>query len=117
MKTAPRLALCLSLSMPLFAVADQVIREVPDTTAGKGVGALSGLMLGAAAGGPAGAIAGAGAGFFLGGATQKSTGLSERAYEVESASGERHTVRSPNASFAPGQTVTRSGSRIRPSYR
>lgn len=58
MKTAPCLALCLSLSMPLFALADQVIREVPDTTAGKGVGTLSGLMLGAAAGGPAGAGAG-----------------------------------------------------------
>lgn len=117
MKTVPCLALCLGLSLPLFAAADQVIREVPDTTAGKGVGTLSGLMLGAAAGGPAGAIVGAGAGFFLGGATQQGAGLSERAYEVESEAGERHTVRSPNASFAPGQTVTRSGSRIHPSYR
>lgn len=117
MKIPSRLALSLSLFFSPIVFADQVIREVPDTTAGKGVGTLSGLMLGAAAGGPAGALLGAGAGFFLGGATQQGAGLSERAYEVQGDAGERHTVRSPNASFTPGQTVTRSGSRIRPSYR
>ena len=104
------LYLCLVLSPPAFA--DQVIRAVPDTTAGKSVGTLSGLMLGGAAGGPVGAIAGAGIGFWLGASAQQGAGLSEAAYEVESASGERSIVRAPNSHFEPGQAVTRKGLRL-----
>lgn len=103
--------LCLLLS-PL-CMADQVVREVPDTTAGKGYGALTGLMVGAV-GGPIGALVGAGAGFFAGSAVQASAGLSETAYEVKDAQGEISTVRSPNARFEPGQQVTRKGPRLVP---
>ncbi|CAD5110495.1 hypothetical protein [Zestomonas carbonaria] len=106
------LALCFGLLASQVALADQVIREVPDTTAGKGVGALSGLMLGAAAGGPIGGLVGAGAGFWLGGSAQQAGGLDERAYEVENDVGERSVVRSPNARFSAGEAVTRKGTRI-----
>lgn len=101
--------LCLFLSP--IAMADQVIREVPDTTGGKGYGALTGLMVGAA-GGPIGALVGAGAGFWLGGSLQEGAHLSGTAYEVENAKGERSTVRSPNARFTPGQQVSVQGSRL-----
>jgi hypothetical protein len=104
------LYLCLALSPQ--ALADQVIRAVPDTTTGKSVGALSGVMLGGAAGGPAGALAGAGIGFWLGASAQQGAGLSETAYEVQSPSGERSIVRSPNSHFEPGETVTRAGLRL-----
>lgn len=103
--------LCLLFS-PL-CMADQVVREVPDTTAGKGFGALTGLMVGAV-GGPVGALIGAGAGFFAGGAVQESAGLTETAYEVKDSQGEISTVRSPNARFEPGQSVTRKGPRLVP---
>jgi hypothetical protein len=112
MKIAKHLSLYLCLALSPLALADQVIRAVPDTTAGKSVGTLSGLMLGAAAGGPVGAIAGAGIGFWLGASAQQGAGLSEAAYEVESASGERSIVRSPNSHFEPGQTVIHKGLRL-----
>ena len=66
--------LCTLLS-PLCQ-ADQIIREVPDTTAGKGFGALTGMMVGAA-GGPIGALVGATGGFFAGSAVQAGIGKSE----------------------------------------
>jgi len=103
--------LCLLLS-PL-CMAEQVVREVPDTTAGKGFGALTGLMVGAV-GGPVGALVGAGAGFFAGSSVQEATGLTETAYEIKDAQGEVSTVRSPNARFEPGQQVTRKGARLEP---
>jgi hypothetical protein len=103
--------LCLLLS-PL-CMAEQVVREVPDTTAGKGYGALTGLMVGAV-GGPVGALVGAGAGFFAGGSIQQAAGLTETAYEVKDAQGEISTVRSPNARFEPGQQVARKGPRLVP---
>jgi hypothetical protein len=101
--------LCLLLS-PLCQ-ADQVVREVPDTTAGKGFGALTGMMVGAA-GGPVGALIGAGVGFFVGGSVQQAGGLTETAYEVKDAQGDVSTVRSPNARFEVGQQVTRKGPRV-----
>lgn len=104
-----RVTLCLSLS-PL-CMADQVVREVPDTTAGKGVGVVTGLMVGAV-GGPVGALIGAGAGFFAGHSVQEAAGLTETAYEVLDAEGDISTVRSPNARFEPGQQVTRKGPRL-----
>ncbi len=45
------------------AGADEVIREVPDTAAGKGVGVLSGVMAGGATGGLVGALLGGAAGY------------------------------------------------------
>ncbi|HEF4761206.1 TPA: hypothetical protein SAN82_003659 [Pseudomonas putida] len=104
-------SLCLLLS-PL-CMADQVVREVPDTTAGKGYGVLTGLMVGAV-GGPAGALVGAGVGFFAGGSIQQATGHTDTAYEVKDAQGEISTVRSPNAHFEPGQQVMHQGSRLMP---
>ena len=101
--------LCVLLA-PLCQ-ADQVVREVPDTTAGKGFGALTGMMAGAA-GGPIGAIIGAAGGFFAGSAVQTGIGKTETAYEVKDAQGEMSTVRSPNARFAVGQQVTRKGPRL-----
>lgn len=101
--------LCLLLSP--VCMADQVVREVPDTTAGKGAGVVTGLMVGAV-GGPIGALIGAGAGFFAGSAVQEAAGLTETAYEVKDAQGEISTVRSPNARFEPGQQVTRKGPRL-----
>ncbi|WP_460122300.1 hypothetical protein [Pseudomonas sp. S2_C03] len=101
--------LCLLFS-PL-SMADQVVREVPDTTAGKGAGVVTGLMVGAV-GGPIGALIGAGAGFFAGSSVQEAAGLTETAYEVKDAKGEVSTVRSPNAKFDVGQQVTRKGSRL-----
>ncbi|WP_338582072.1 hypothetical protein [Pseudomonas sp. MAG733B] len=103
--------LCLLLSS--LCMADQVVREVPDTTAGKGFGALTGLMVGAV-GGPVGALVGAGAGFFAGSSVQEAAGLTETAYEVKDTQGEISTVRSPNARFEPGQQVTRKGARLEP---
>ncbi|NUU35525.1 hypothetical protein [Pseudomonas sp. C2B4] len=101
--------LCTLLS-PL-CLADRVIREVPDTTAGKGFGALTGMMAGAA-GGPIGAFIGAGVGFFAGSSVQEAVGKTETAYEVKDALGEISTVRSPNARFEIGQEVTRKGTRL-----
>lgn len=112
MKAFPVLALTLTLLATPFALADTVIREVPENTAGRGYGALSGIMLGAAAGGPIGALAGAGAGFLFGGALQRQMGLSGRAYEIEDEQGVRSVVRSPKGQFSPGQSVTRRGSRL-----
>ena len=112
MKAVPVLALTLTLLAAPFAQADTVIREVAENTAGKGYGALSGVMLGAATGGPIGALAGAGAGFLFGGSLQRQMGLSGRAYEIEDEQGQRRVVRSPKAQFSPGQNVTRRGSRI-----
>ncbi|MGE7993322.1 hypothetical protein ACQKPE_20235 [Pseudomonas sp. NPDC089554] len=103
--------LCCLVS-PL-TLADQVVRQVPDTTAGKGFGAGTGLMVGAI-GGPIGALVGAGIGFFAGSSAQEATGKADIAYEVRSADGELHTVRSPNTQFAVGQEVTRKGGRLVP---
>ncbi|WP_433736221.1 hypothetical protein [Pseudomonas putida] len=102
---------CLLLS-PL-CMADQVVREVPDTTAGKGYGALTGFMIGAV-GGPVGALVGAGAGFFAGSLVQEATGLTQTAYEVKDAKGEVSTVRSPNVHYAPGQQVAHKGPHLVP---
>ena len=83
MRSAILLCLSVCAFVPALTMADQVIREVPETTAGKGYGALTGLMIGAAAG-PIGAIAGAGAGFWMGGTVQEASDLSGTAYEIES---------------------------------
>ena len=101
--------LCALLSS--LCQADEVIREVPDTTAGKGFGALTGMMVGAA-GGPIGILIGAGAGFFAGSTVQEGIGKTEIAYEVKNANGETSTVRSPNERFEVGQQVKRMGSRL-----
>lgn len=81
-----------------IALGDEIIREVPDNTAGRGYGALTGMMAGAA-GGPIGAVAGAGVGFWISHSIQQTAGLSDIAYEVRDAEGELKTVRSPNAHF------------------
>lgn len=114
MKSSNLIVLCLSLACASLSFADQVVRETADNTAGAAAGSLSGLMLGGAAGGPVGALVGAGAGFFAGRVVQQEAGLSEPAYEVENAAGERAIIRSPNARFVLGQRVDRQGIRIHP---
>ncbi|WP_434458576.1 hypothetical protein [Stutzerimonas urumqiensis] len=98
------------------AHADRVVEEVSDNTAGGAIGVLSGVMAGGAVGGPIGALVGGGAGFWLGRAAQAESGLSEPAYVVESASGDREVVRSPNARFVAGDLVMRNGIRIVPEH-
>lgn len=105
----------VALALSHQAGADEVIREVSDTSAGKGVGALSGVMAGGAAGGPVGALVGGVAGFFVGSGAQRAAGLSERGYEVAAQNGEVYRVRSPQATFAAGDQVIQAGSRIHPS--
>lgn len=106
------LLVVMALALSHQAGADEVIREVPDTTAGKGVGALTGVMAGGAAGGPVGALVGGVAGFFVGAGAQSAAGLSERGYEVAATNGVVYQVRSPVESFATGDQVTYAGSRI-----
>jgi hypothetical protein len=101
--------LCCLIS-PL-SMADQIVREVRDTTAGEGFGVGTGLMVGAV-GGPVGALVGAGIGFFAGSSVQQAIGKTETAYEVKDAQGGISTVRSSNTSFVVGQEVTRKGARL-----
>lgn len=106
------LFVAVALAVSHQAGADEVIREVPDTTAGRGVGVLTGVMAGGAAGGPVGALVGGAAGFFVGAEAQRAAGLSERGYEVAAENGAVYRVRSPQATFAAGDQVTHAGSRI-----
>ncbi len=109
------LFILVALAVSHQASADEVIRKVPDTTVGKSVGVLTGVMVGGAAGGPVGALAGGAAGFFMGSGAQNAAGLSERSYEVATENGTLYRVRSPKATFAVGDQVRRSGPRIYPS--
>lgn len=93
-------------------MADEIVAEVADTTAGAAFGAGTGVMLGAAAGGPLGALVGAGVGALAGKFTQQASGLEERAYAVRTDQGEAARVRSPNAEFSVGQQVERRGNRL-----
>lgn len=111
------LFVAVALVLSHQAGADEVIREVPDTTAGKGVGVLVGVMAGGAAGGPLGALVGGAAGFFVGAEVQSAAALSERGYEVAAENGAAYRVRSPKASFAAGDKVTHSSSRIHASQK
>ena len=94
------------------AIADEVIAEQADTTAGAGLGVATGAMLGGAAGGPLGALLGAGTGLFAGKVAQRAAGLEERAYVVRTEQGDTRTVRSPRAEFSMGQQVERRGNRL-----
>lgn len=109
------LALGLTLALTAagnLAIADEIVAETTDTTAGGAFGVGTGVMLGGAAGGPLGALVGAGLGLFVGKGLQAASGLEERAYEVRGAEGESAVVRSPTAEFAIGQQVERRGSRL-----
>lgn len=109
--TMSMLALLVGLgSAPILA--DEVIAETGDTTAGAGLGATTGVMIGGAAGGPLGALVGAGAGWLLGKTAQQASGLEERAYEVRTVQGDIRSVRSPKAEFSIGQQVERRGNRL-----
>lgn len=108
----------LSATLSIFwagaAIADQVISQEGDTTAGSGFGAGTGLLVGGAAGGPIGALVGAGIGLFVGSGVQSAAGLEENAYKVRDSSGKEQVVRSPSDTFAIGQQVEVSGIRLRP---
>lgn len=94
--------------------AAEVVGEVADHTAGKVFGGAAGLLVGGAiAGGPVGALVGGLVGIFGGGLFQEEAGLGQRAYQVKSEDGALVEVRSPNASFAPGDAVVVSGNRLR----
>lgn len=107
------LSATLSLLGANAAIADEVISQEGDTTAGSGFGAGTGLLVGGAAGGPLGALLGAGIGLFAGSAVQSATGLQEHAYKVRDSAGKEQVVRSPQEDFAIGQQVEVSGIRLR----
>lgn len=109
--TVPSFTLCLVLFASSPAFAAEVLSDVPDTTAGKAGGGMTGLMVGAI-GGPAGAIAGAAVGYFGGGAVQQATGLAEPAYMVRMDDGSVQRFRSPGKHFKPGDQVEVHGIRI-----
>ncbi|MFA5677352.1 MAG: hypothetical protein WC953_02945 [Pseudomonas sp.] len=93
-------------------MADEVVAEMADTTAGAGLGASTGLMIGGAAGGPLGALVGAGVGLLAGQFVQQASGLEGRAYKVRTEQGDIDRVRSPGAEFHIGQQVERHGNRL-----
>lgn len=109
-------AVTLSIGISLFqlshASADEVLSQAKDTTAGAAFGAGTGVLIGGAAGGPLGALVGAALGIFGGREVQKATGLEERAYTVQSNTGEQRVVRSPRHDFAIGQQVEVRGNRL-----
>lgn len=108
-------ALLAALLVVLYgvpAIADEVIAEAADSTAGGALGATTGVMFGGAAGGPLGALAGAGVGWLLGKTAQQASGLEERAYAVRTPEGETRVVRSPKAEFSIGEQVERRGNRL-----
>ncbi|MDH4566291.1 hypothetical protein E8E95_06325 [Pseudomonas sp. BN414] len=107
----PSFTLCLALLASSPAFAAEVLSEVPDTTAGKAGGGMTGLMFGAI-GGPVGAVAGAAVGYFGGGAVQQATGLAEPAYLVKMDDGSVQRFRSPGQHFKPGDQVEVHGIRI-----
>ena len=112
MKSIVIMGLTLSLAaLSMSTLADEVIAETTDSTAGGALGATTGVMIGAI-GGPLGALVGGGVGLLLGKGMQQAAGLEERAYAVRTASGETQVVRSPSAEFAIGQQVERRGNRL-----
>lgn len=107
-------AIGLATALPLHGA--EVISQSPDNTAGYGAGGVTGLMVGAALGGPFGALAGAAIGAFGGAAVQEGTGHSEQAYLVRRDDGSTERVRSPMASFQPGDQVEVQGIRLVPAH-
>lgn len=114
MKQSALGALVLSVSLLTAdgAQADEVLSSAHDNTAGKSVGALTGVMIGGATGGPLGALAGAGLGWLAGWGAQENTGLSESAYKVRGEDGGIKIVRSPNRQFAVGNQVEHRAGRL-----
>ena len=115
MKSMLALGLTLALTLTAagnLALADEIVAQTTDTTAGGAFGVGTGVMLGGAAGGPLGALVGAGVGLFIGKGLQTASGLEERAYEVRDSAGENAVVRSPTAEFSIGQQVRRRGNRL-----
>lgn len=110
MKMNALVVLVALLSSPVMA--DEVVAQVADTTAGAALGVGTGVMIGGALGGPLGALAGAGAGLLAGKWAQQAGGLEERAYAVRTEQGDVTRVRSPNTEFSVGQQVERQGNRL-----
>lgn len=109
--TINTLALMVALlSGPVMA--DEVLAQVADTTAGAALGVSTGVMIGGAAGGPLGALIGAGVGLVAGKLAQQASGLEETAYAVRTEQGDITHVRSPSADFRIGQQVERQGNRL-----
>ena len=109
--------LTVTVGLSLFsagkALADEVLSQTGDTTAGATFGAGIGVLAGGAAGGPIGALIGAGVGLLGGREVQKVSGLEERAYIVRNSStGKEQVVRSPREEFAVGQQVNVKGLRL-----
>jgi len=116
MKVFNMLFLSAALLGAAVVQADEVIEETPDNSVGALYGGLSGVLIGGATGGPLGALVGAGMGLFAGEGAQQVSGLSQRAYVVRTAQGEKKTVRSPNAQFRAGDRVTRQAGRLHASH-
>ena len=105
MKARIAALVCLVSTASPVVLADTVVATVPDTALGKGIGGMSGLLIGGAIAGPVGAIGAALAGLWVGGETQRASGMHGEAYVVEREDGSKQTVRSPTTQFAVGEQV------------
>ncbi|MCK9563294.1 MAG: hypothetical protein M0R02_11315 [Bacteroidales bacterium] len=107
------LFVCVLIPSPLLR-ADEIVRAVEDTTLGGAFGGATGLLVGGAmAGGLPGALLGGVVGILGGKKLQHSSGLSQRAYVIETEDGEQRTIRSPQKIHEPGDAVFLVGDRIR----
>ncbi len=112
MKFLTVVTLSVAMSAGANVQADEIVAQAQDNSVGALSGGFSGVLVGGALGGPLGALVGAGVGFFIGESAQQASGLSQRAYVVQTADGEEKTVRSPNAQFSEGEQVTRQAGRL-----
>jgi outer membrane lipoprotein SlyB len=112
MKYLSVIALTVTVLTSTATKADVIIEETHDNTGGTVYGGIIGLLLGGLAGGPIGALAGAGFGALAGRNAQDASGLSQRAYVIETGNGDRVIVRSPNTEFSPGQSVAQEAGRL-----
>mgnify|MGYP007055197815 FL=1 len=106
------LSAALPLAVSSFVMADKVVGQSTDKTAGKTLGGFSTFLIGGAAGGPVGAIVAGLAGAWAGGEIQEANNASGNTYQIRKTDGELVDLRSPNHTFAIGDEVIIQG--IRP---
>ena len=114
MLTKKKIVLCalLPLAISSAVMADKVVDQSADNTAGKALGGWSAFVIGGAAGGPVGAIVAGLAGTWAGGEIQSASESSGNTYQIKKTNGEVVQLRSPNHEFAIGDKVIIQG--IRP---
>lgn len=114
MKYCAVVVLAVSLAASPALVAGEVVRAEDDNTFGGAFGGATGLLVGGAlAGGIPGALIGGLLGVLGGKGLQQHAGLSQQAYVVETADGQRQRLRSPTETYQPGEQVVLVEGRIR----